>query len=133
MYKAIFLFTFLLSCCIGTSFGQNYARFSDIKAGMSNPYLEHHAIITANKRAAAMKCRESFSDAKIVSDAWEMFGTSYDEVAGRLIHMELYGETPDGKCGVSHCVFLQKVLEDGTYAHKLKIVELGNFYSMQCE
>jgi hypothetical protein len=116
-----------------TANAQNYARYSDIKAGMKNLHLEHDAVRAANKRAAAMRCRESFSDAVIVSEAWEKEGRCDGQLMGRYIHMELYGETPDGRCGVAHCVFGQKVLADDTYSPKLHVVEIGTFYHLECE
>lgn len=112
---------------------QNHARYSDIKRTWKDEGLEHQALHEANKFAETMRCREQFIYAKIVSEEWEIVPAGAGLIAGRYIHMELYGETYDGKCGVAHCVFRQRRLGDNTFSPKLKIVELSEFYALECE
>lgn len=125
----------VLLWCIGgaTARAQNHARYSDIKRTWRDERLEHQALDAANRFAATMRCPEQFLRAKIVSEGWEIVGDEPGMVAGRYIHMELYGETKDDRCGVAHCIFRQRKLADNTYSPRLKIVELGEFYVLECE
>jgi len=118
-------------CALGTH-AQNHARYHDIKRSWKDPELEYTALVEANRKAAAIRCQEHYILAKIVSDDWEVMANEDGNIVGRYLHMELYGETRDGKCGVSHCVFKQRRMGDETYA-RLRIVELGEFYDMECE
>jgi hypothetical protein len=124
---------FLFCFCIATASAQNYARYSDIKANMVDRHVEHQAVMAANKRAATLRCKESYEDAKIVSDDWDKIYSEAGRLIGRAIHMELYGTNYEGKCGVSHCIFQQKMRGDDTYSPKLTLVELGPFYNLKCE
>lgn len=119
--------------CCSPAFSQNYAKFSHIKAGMKDYHLQQEALRAANKRGSDIRCREDYSKAVITSEDWEVERNDEGFIMGRHLHMELYGETPDGKCGVAHCILRQKMLGDDTYSTKLKLVEMGAFYSMMCE
>lgn len=119
--------------CSLNSIAQNYAKYSDIRAYMIDRKVEHQAVMAANKRAASLKCKESFQDAKIVSDNWGIMRNDNDKVTGRFLHMELYGATYEGKCGVAHCVVMQKMRGDDTYSPKLTLLEMGDFYTLKCE
>ncbi len=132
MHRLLLLFLFVFSFALG-ALGQNKARYSDVKASMKKPQLEAHALYVANKRAAALRCREEFKIAKIVSDDWEVMRTDDGMIIARYIHMELYGETADGRCGMSHCIFRQNMLADNTYSPRLKVENLGAFYDLECE
>lgn len=123
----------LLFTASGTFAQQNNARFSAIKPGMHNERLENEAIWLANKKAGTIKCDEEFIDAKITSEDWGMDYDMQGRITGRHLHMELYGETRNGKCGMSHCVFRQKLQGDNTFSPRLKLVELGEFFAMECE
>ncbi len=78
-----------------------------------------------------MGCREEFKRATIVSPEWELF---YDcgTLVGRKIHMEVYGETWEGQCGVTHFIFKQKYLGHHEYGN-LRCDFMGDFYDMDCE
>ncbi len=132
MHRLPLLLLFVFSCA-SVALGQNKARYSDVKASMKKPQLEAHALYVANKRAAALRCREEFKIAKIVSDDWEVMRNDHGMVIARYIHMELYGETTDGRCGMSHCIFRQNMLADNTYSPRLKVENLGAFYDLECE
>ncbi len=121
-----------LTCAV-PALAQNYARYSDIQAGMHDPILEHQAVMAANKRAAAIRCPESFEDAKITSSEWEIVRHENGMIVGRYLHIELFGRTDRGRCGAAHCVFRQKMRGDNTYAPRLTLVEMGPFYRMRCE
>ncbi|MCF8451132.1 MAG: hypothetical protein K9G49_14760 [Taibaiella sp.] len=100
---------------------------------MKDYHLQQEALRAANKRGSDIRCREDYSKAVITSEDWEVERNDEGFIMGRHLHMELYGETPDGKCGVAHCILRQKMLGDDTYSTKLKLVEMGAFYSMMCE
>lgn len=123
----------LLFAASSTFAQQNNARFSAINPGMHNERLENEAIWLANKKAGTIKCDEEFIDAKITSEDWGMDYDMQGRITGRHLHMELYGETRSGKCGMSHCVFRQKLQGDNTFSPRLKLVELGEFFAMECE
>lgn len=123
----------LLVMNCGVAIAQNHARYRDIKRTWKDEYLEHQALDEANKLAETMRCRELFLHAKIVSEKWEIVEDEPGMVPGRYIHMELYGETNDDRCGVAHCVFRQRRRGDDTYSPRLRIVELGEFYVLECE
>lgn len=133
MKRSLVLIITLLLYAIGAE-AQNYARFRDIKRTWKDPELEYQALVQANKKAAAIRCQEHYILATIVSEGWEVMENADGNIVARYVHMELYGETRDGgKCGVSHCVFKQKVMGDDTYSPHLRLVELGEFYDMECE
>lgn len=129
----VFLCTLLATSRPTATAQQNNARFSAIKPGMRNERLENEAIWLANKKAGTIKCDEEFIDAKITSEDWGMDYDMQGRLTGRHLHMELYGETRNGKCGMSHCVFRQKLQGDNTFSPRLKLVELGEFFAMECE
>ena len=110
---------------------QNHARFSDIKPGMVNRELEYAGVREANKKAAQLGCREEYTQATITSASWELFYED-GELLGRKIHMEVYGRTWEGQCGVTHFLFRQKYLGHHEYA-KLKCDEINDFYTLECE
>jgi hypothetical protein len=114
------------------AFGQNYAHFCDVKAGMHNRDLEKSGVIAANKKAGQMGCREVFKTAVIVSSDWDQFYDDAGNLEGRKIHMELYGETWEGQCGISHFTFKQKYLGHHDYGN-LRCDFMGDFYDMDCE
>lgn len=113
--------------------GQNYARYSDIKPAMHDIYLENEGLRLANRRAAAIKCQEIYENAVIVSDGWQVVRDCNDDVTGLELHMELYGRTYDGKCGLTHLVFRRRLRGDDTFADKMTISHMGDFYNMECE
>lgn len=110
---------------------QNQAHFCDIKAAMHNPELEQAGVLAANKKAAQMGCREEFKRATITSPEWELFYED-DILVGRKIHMEVYGETWEGQCGVTHFIFKQKYLGHRRFGN-LRCDFMSDFYDMDCE
>jgi hypothetical protein len=110
---------------------QNSAHFCDIKAAMHDEYLETAGVRAANKKAAQMGCREVYKVAKIVSPEWELFYEN-DLLVGRKIHMEVYGETWEGQCGVTHFIFKQKYLGHHEWGN-MRCDYMGDFYDMDCE
>lgn len=112
---------------------QNSARFCDIKAGMDNEWVELQAIKWANRRAGALRCREVYKRATIVSDKWELCTDRYRNVTGRRVHVVLYGETYDGHCGVAHFIFIQPHEGRGYFSRRLKGYQTGDFYDVACE
>ncbi len=131
--KLLLSFIVALCCIQGQCIAQNHARYSDIEEGMRDEWLEREAIHVANKRASALKCRETYTVAKITSEDWITERDWHGNVTGRYLHMELYGETYDGQCGVTHFVFRQRLRGDDTFAERLSISEMGSFYDMECE
>jgi hypothetical protein len=126
----------MLAIVIGCSFGaaaQNHARYSNVKSTWRDIGLERDAITLANKQASTIRCQEYYLDAKIVSDSWELVEDEYGRIIGRYIHLELLGETKRGECGMAHCIFRQKYEGDDTFSPRLRLVELGEFYSIECE
>ena len=132
LFAALWTLLLLAASC-SCAVAQNNARFSAIKPGMRNERLENEAIWLANKKAGTIKCDEEFIDAKIISEDWGMDYDTHGRITGRHLHMELYGETRDGKCGMSHCVFRQKLQGDNTFSPRMKLAELGEFFAMECE
>lgn len=129
-----YLLVALIAICATETRGQqNNARFSDVKAGMHSTRLENEAIWLANKKAGTIRCAEEFVDARITSDDWELDYDAHHHITGRHLHMELYGETRDGRCGMAHCVFRQKLEGDNTFSSRLKLVQLGELYPIECE
>ena len=110
----------------------NNAHFCDIVPAMHNRHLEEAAICAANKKAAQSGCREEYKRATIVSSAWELYYDDMGVLLGRKIHMELYGETWDGRCGATHFVFRQTYLGHHQYT-RLRCDQMGDFYAMDCE
>jgi len=133
LFTAFLTLPLLIASCTSATAQQNNARLSAIKAAMHNERLENEAIWLANKKAGTIKCDEEFIDAKITSEDWGMDYDIQGRLTGRHLHMELYGETRNGKCGMSHCVFRQKLQGDNTFSPRLKLVELGEFFAMECE
>ncbi len=136
-YRAFILFILCLCCSYNgysqKEYSQNHARYSDIKAGMKDRHLEAEAIWVVNRKAEVIRCKEEYSKAVITSEDWEIETDHNGTITGRHLHMELYGETQDGRCGVAHCVLRQKVEGDNTYSPKLKLADMGAFYSLECE
>lgn len=131
MLARIAVCVFIYSSTSGLASAQNYAHFCDIKPAMVNHSLEYAGVETANKKAAQMGCREVFKMAKIVSPGWELFYEG-DMLIGRKIHMEVYGETWEGQCGVTHFIFKQKYQGHHNWG-KLRCDFMGDFYDMDCE
>jgi hypothetical protein len=115
-----------------TALCQERARFSDFKAGMKDTYLERQAVRLANNRANDLKCCEAFTKAKILSSDWDLCFKGA-KLQGRDIHIELYGQTHEGGCGVAHFIFQQRYEGRGYFSEKLKLHQMGDFYAAECE
>jgi hypothetical protein len=130
-YSRLFLSAVVLLSA--PAYAQNSARFSDVQPTMHDRALECDAIVWANRRANSLMCREVYKRAVIVSNDWELCTDKTHYVTGRRIHMVLYGETYDGRCGLAHFVFTQKHEGRGYFSRKLKGEQTGNFYAVACE
>lgn len=132
-FRLIVLLAFFACLYTHTSNAQNYARYSEIEEGMRNERLEQEAVYRANKKASSIKCRETYRVAKITSADWILEHNQYGNLTGRHLHMELYGKTYDGRCGATHFIFRQRLRGDNSFAPKLSIAEMGDFYDLVCE
>jgi hypothetical protein len=128
-----FLLTISFMVCASALWAQNNATFGAIKPSWRDKELERVALREANSRAATTRCREYFVAAKIVSDNWEPLIGENGRVVGRTLHMELLAETREGGCGVVHCVFRQRRQADDTWATRLKLADMGEYYAQECE
>jgi hypothetical protein len=138
MHKVYFVLLALYFFCPYSGLAQseystNHARFSKVQAGMKDRHLEAEAVWVVNRKAASIRCREEYKKAVIVSDDWELERNEQGFITGRHLHMELYGETEDGRCGMAHCILRQKVEGDNTYSPKLRLADMGEFYALECE
>ena len=132
MFVRSLLLTLGIAFVSASLFAQNYAHYCDIKPGMRNRDLEKSGVIAGNRKAGQLGCKEVFTMATIVSTEWELFYDEADNLVGRKIEMELYGETWEGKCGVCHFTFKQKYLGHHEYGN-LRCDFMGDFYDMDCE
>src|SRR5436190_14362963 len=107
---------FLIALCssFSSSYGQNLTKFSDIKPGMRDKWIEREAVRLANKRGMNYNWHERYLKAVIISSDWEPYGTRDGCLKGRKIHLELYAEMPGGKCFMADFIFKEKLREDGT-------------------
>jgi hypothetical protein len=111
---------------------QNQAKFSDIKPGMSDRWLEREGVRLANKRGMNYAWHERYFKAIIISGDWEPYFTCDGFLKGRLLHMELYAEMPNGKCAMGDFTFKQKLLEDDTLSD-LYYDSAGDLVYVDCE
>ncbi len=117
----------------GNARAQNYARYADIQSTWRDPELERQAIWVVNRKVSGIRCQEHYISAKIVSEGWHEQHNRHGDLASRTVHMELYAETDNDRCGVAHCIFRQKMLDGGVWSPRLYLVELGELYHMECE
>ncbi len=129
----LYLLTAAFVFSASAMWAQNNATFGAITPTWRNKELEHAALREANHRAGTTRCREYFVAAKIVSDEWEPLIGENGRVVGRAIHMELLAETLEGGCGVVHCIFRQRRQADDTWAPRLKLADMGEYYAQECE
>jgi hypothetical protein len=112
---------------------QNAAKFSDIQPGMVDGEIEQRAIKIANQRAVDLRCPEDYTKAVIISRKWTHELNRDGFVTGRVIHLELYCERPEGNCGMADFVFKQKYTDEGAYSRKLYFVSMGDTFAVDCE
>ena len=133
MIKHCLLIPLAIVLSIPVSFAQNLARFSDIRPGMTDGEIEQRAVKIANQRAWDLRCPEDYTQAVIISHKWKQELDRDGFVTGRVIHLELYCERPEGKCGMADFVFKQKHLGEGEYTRKLFFVAMGDMVTIDCE
>jgi hypothetical protein len=108
------------------------AKFSAIKAGMSNPTLEQQALNVINTRAKNENWDEKYTKAKIISTAWEVRKNPVTgAIEDRIIYMKLLAKWPDGKCKVVDFGFRQDY-SGGQYS-TLKFNSIGEMTPAVCE
>jgi len=108
------------------------AKFSSIKAGMSNPTLEQQALNVINTRAKNENWEEKYTKAKIISTAWEVRKNPVTgAIEDRIIYMKLLAKWPDGKCKVVDFGFRQDY-SGGQYS-SLKFNSIGEMTPVVCE
>jgi len=112
---------------------QNQVRFSDIKPGMTNPSIEKQAIWLANRREANYTRREEYHKAVIISNKWEPDPDKNGFYKGCELHIELYGEMPNGKCIMADFTFIEKLLPNETYSKVLDYGSVGDMVYVECE
>ena len=115
------------------AYAQNAARFSDLKAGMTDRGLELQAIREANKRGIAFCWREDYSKAIIISPKWEMDLDANGYLRARKIHVQLYGTLSNGRCAVTDFTFKQKLLRNEKFSTKLYYESVGDMVYVECE
>ena len=130
-----FWFLFLVAGVLShnSTRAQNLARFSNIKPGMQDGDIERRAVKIANQRAWDLRCPEDYTKAIIISHKWKHELDRNGFVTGRVIHLELYCERPDGKCGMADFIFKQKHLGEGAYTQRLFFVAMGDMVTIDCE
>ncbi len=115
------------------TFSQNHAKFKDIVPGMVDGDIEQRAIKIANQRAIDLRCPEDYTKAVIISRKWKHELDRNGFVTGRVIHLELYAEFPEGKCGMADFIFKQKYTDEGGYSRKLFFISMGDMFTVECE
>ena len=121
--------TIISSVCANA---QNQVRFSDIKAGMVDPYLEKQALNIANERATDLHWLAEYKKATIISKKWQPIINTNGILTGREIHMELYCVEQNGNCEIADFTFRQKY-KDGEYSTHLFCTKVGQLYNIDCE
>lgn len=132
MIKQIVL-TFTIVLLSSIAFSHNHAKFNDIVPGMVDGDIEQRAIKIANQRAIDLRCPEDYTKAVIISHKWKHELDKNGFVTGRVIHLELYAEFPEGKCGMADFIFKQKYTYEGGYSRKLFFVSMGDMFTVECE
>jgi hypothetical protein len=128
--KIIFIFILLSMGHIAQA--QNLVKFSEIKSGMKDEYLEDQGLKIANNRAVNLRCPEEYTKAVILSYKWEKDYDKWGDLAGRQIHMQLYCVKRDG-CGMAEYTFRQKYEGRGNFEDKLRFVKVSYMYNVACE
>lgn len=130
-FPAVFIVVMIFSCLRAS--GQNQARFSDVKPGMTNKALERQAVWLANKRGMNYNWHQRYKKAVIISRKWDLLLDKNGFLKGRRIHMELYAEFPNGKCAMADFSFRQKLLVDETFSDELQYDSAGDIVEIECE
>ncbi len=132
MKRYVFGFVVLIHCS-SPVFSQNRAKFSHIVPGMLDGEIEQRAVKIANDRAQDLRCPETYTKAVIISRKWTHELDRDGFATGRVIHLELYCERPDDKCGMANFTFKQKYVGGGEYTRKLFFVSMGDMVTVDCE
>ena len=132
MAKYFIAFLVILLVPVLSAHAQNQARFSDIKAGMEDEWLEHQALRIANERATDLQWLVEYKRATIISPKWQVILDDNGYLIGRKIHMELYCEEKNGNCKMADFTFKQKYLDDG-YSDRLICIKVGQLFNVDCE
>lgn len=131
--KQIIFCLIAITCCTAHVCSQNLAKFSHIVPGMLDGEIEQRAIKIANDRAWNLRCPETYTKAVIISRKWTHELDREGFATGRVIHLELYCERPDDKCGMANFTFKQKYIGGGEYTRKLFFVSMGDMVTVDCE
>jgi hypothetical protein len=131
MIKYIIVFCFIIFTTASAN-AQNLAKFSDIKVGMEDEWLEHQALRIANERATDLQWLVDYKKAKIISKKWQVILDDNGYLIGRKIHMELYCEEKNGNCKMADFTFKQKYLDEG-YSDRLICIKVGQLFNVDCE
>lgn len=131
--KRSFLSIALVVAALAVRGQQNLVRFSDIKAGMNDWYIEKEAVRLANKWATDTRCPEEYTKAVIVSADWEYYYHINGELAGRKLLVQVYCERPGLQCGMADFTFRQKYLGDHEFSGKLTCKRIGDMIAVECE
>lgn len=132
MIKYIAGWVFVIAACSISAIAQNQAKFSDIKAGMKNKWLEQQALRIANERATDLHWLAEYKKATIISKKWQPILNDYGYLVGRKIHMELYCVEQNGNCEMADFTFKQKYKAEG-YSNRLICIKVGQLYNVDCE
>ncbi len=129
-YFAVFFHLLLIAALPASA--QNKTKFSNIKAGIKDEWLEHQALRIANKRATDLHWLAEYKKATIISSQWQVILDDEGYLIGRKIHMELYCVLPEGNCKMADFTFKQKYKDDG-YQDRLICIKVGQLFNVDCE
>lgn len=132
MIKCFVAFLLLVFISVLSANAQNRVKFSGIKAGMEDEWLEHQALRIANERATDLHWLAEYKRATIISDKWQVILDGEGYLIGRKIHMELYCVLPEGNCKMADFTFKQKY-KDGEYQDRLICIKVGQLFNVDCE
>ena len=132
MIKYFIALLFVIFIAVLPATAQNKAKFSDIRPGMEDEWLEHQALRIANERATDLHWLAEYKRATIISKKWQVILDNEGYLVGRKIHMELYCVEPNGNCQIADFTFKQKY-KDGEYKDRLICTHVGELFNVDCE
>ena len=132
MMKCFGLFQLVILIGVWPACAQNKVKYSDIKAGMEDEWLEHQALKIANERATDLHWLANYKKAKIISYKWHLLLDRDGNLIGRDIHLELYCVEPNGNCQMADFAFKQKY-KDGEFQDRLICTKVGELLNIDCE
>jgi hypothetical protein len=111
---------------------QNHVKYTDIKPGMHDRWLEREGVRLANKRGMEYHWHERYTKAIILSNDWELYYDHFGCLHGRCIRMELLAEMPNGQCAMADFTFKQPLRNDDTPSD-LSYDTMGDFIYIDCD